>query len=222
MERAGAGLAELVDARAPDGPVAVVCGKGNNGGDGLVVARLLRERGREVDVLLLGDPGELRGDARANLERLPGRRRRGRSTPARSTERRRSSTRSWAPASPASRASRPGARSRPSTPPREHAAVVACDVPSGVDASTGEVAGAAVRADATATFHAGKPGLWIAPGKDHAGSVTVVDIGIPPGRPGRPAVGLIGAGVLDEVPRRGRESTKFAAGACWCAAARSG
>jgi NAD(P)H-hydrate epimerase len=49
--------------------------------------------------------------------------------------------------------------------------VVAADVPSGVDASTGEVAGAAVRAAATATFHQGKPGLWIAPGKAHAGEV---------------------------------------------------
>src|SRR5204863_5828555 len=72
MERAGAGLAELVSLRAPEGRVAVVCGKGNNGGDGLVVARLLRDIGREVDVLLLGEPDELRGDARANLERLPG------------------------------------------------------------------------------------------------------------------------------------------------------
>ena len=50
--------------------------------------------------------------------------------------------------------------------------MIACDVPSGVDASTGEVAGAAVRADATVTFHAAKPGLWISPGKDHAGEVT--------------------------------------------------
>ena len=48
--------------------------------------------------------------------------------------------------------------------------VVAADVPSGVDASTGEVPGAAVRAVATATFHRAKPGLWIAPGKEHAGA----------------------------------------------------
>ena len=49
--------------------------------------------------------------------------------------------------------------------------MIACDVPSGVDASTGEIAGAAVSADATVTFHAAKPGLWISPGKDHAGEV---------------------------------------------------
>ena len=58
-------------ARVPDGIVAV-CGKGNNGGDGFVAARLLRERGRDVDVLLLGEVEELRGDARVNAERLPG------------------------------------------------------------------------------------------------------------------------------------------------------
>ncbi len=67
--------------------------------------------------------------------------------------------------------------------------MIACDVPSGVDASTGEVAGAAVRARATATFHAGKPGLWIAPGKAHAGDVTVIDIGILGAGPADPAIG---------------------------------
>src|SRR5437763_5474508 len=72
MERAGAGLARLTAEVAEPGPVRVVVGKGNNGGDGLVVARLLREEGREVDVLAAGDMGELKGDALANLGRLPG------------------------------------------------------------------------------------------------------------------------------------------------------
>src|SRR3954466_791652 len=72
MERAGIGLARIVAQRARPGPVRVVIGKGNNGGDGLVVARLLREEGREVDVLSTGDPGELKGDAKANLDGLPG------------------------------------------------------------------------------------------------------------------------------------------------------
>src|SRR4051812_43959971 len=72
MERAGAGLARVVAEAAGDGPIRVVIGKGNNGGDGLVVARLLREDGHEVDVLAVGNPDELRGDAYANLQRLPG------------------------------------------------------------------------------------------------------------------------------------------------------
>src|SRR3954468_7164618 len=73
MERAGIGLARLTaEVALPGRPVRVVVGKGNNGGDGLVVARLLREEGREVDVLITGDPADLKGDALANLQRLPG------------------------------------------------------------------------------------------------------------------------------------------------------
>jgi NAD(P)H-hydrate epimerase len=212
MERAGAGLAHLVGSLVPSGRATVVCGKGNNGGDGLAVARLLRQRGREVDVLLPGDAQELRGDARTNLERLPG------EAPV-----------AFAPAALADTAVivdailGTGFSGEPREPARsaieainrarEQATVIACDVPSGVDASTGEATGAAVRAHATATFHAGKPGLWIAPGKDHAGSVTVIDIGIPAGAPDAANVGLIEPLVLAEVPRRGRESTKFAVGA---------
>ena len=72
MERAGEGLARITAAAARPGPIRIVVGKGNNGGDGLVVARLLREEGREVDVLAVADLGGLEGDAKANLDRLPG------------------------------------------------------------------------------------------------------------------------------------------------------
>ena len=209
MERAGAGLAHLVAELAPPGRIVAVCGKGNNGGDGFVAARLLRERGRDVDVLLLGEVEELRGDARVNAERLPG-----------------------PPPEPFTASALDDAvaiidailGTGFSGEPREPAAgaiaaindasasVVACDVPSGVDASTGEVAGVAVRARATATFHAAKPGLWIDPGKTHAGEIRVVDIGIPDGGPGEPQVGLISDRASDGIPRRGRASNKFAAG----------
>jgi ADP-dependent NAD(P)H-hydrate dehydratase / NAD(P)H-hydrate epimerase len=211
MEHAGTGLADLVGELVPAGRVVAVCGKGNNGGDGFVAARLLRERGRDVDVLLLGHVEELRGDARVNAERLPG-----------------------SPPGPFTASALDGAAAIIDAilgtgfagEPREPAAgaiaaiddvsgaacVVACDVPSGVDASTGEVAGAAAGARATATFHAAKPGLWIDPGKSHAGDVRVVEIGIPGGGPGEPRVGLISERASDGVPRRGRSSNKFAAG----------
>ena len=70
MEAAGAALAAGVEELRPDGPVRVVCGKGNNGGDGLVAARLLAGAGFDVEVLLLWPAGELSDDATANLERF--------------------------------------------------------------------------------------------------------------------------------------------------------
>ncbi|HEU4701623.1 MAG TPA: NAD(P)H-hydrate dehydratase [Conexibacter sp.] len=216
MERAGSGLAELVAKRIPDGVIAVVCGHGNNGGDGFVAARLLREAGREVDVQLVGAPGrELQGDARANCERLPG-----------------APPRLFNPGSlmevagivdavlgtgstGAPRGAALDAVETMAAAAERGVPVVACDVPSGVDASTGEVAGAAVRAVATATFHAAKPGLWIAPGKQHAGDVTVVEIGIPADdRPpeAETPIGLIGDGALATLPVRDAQATKFDGG----------
>src|SRR3954451_17689938 len=72
MERAGIGLARIVAERARPGPVRIVVGKGNNGGDGVVVARPLPEEGRGVDLLSTGAPRELKGDAKTTLARLPG------------------------------------------------------------------------------------------------------------------------------------------------------
>jgi len=210
MERAGAGLARLTAELAPEGPVAVVCGKGNNGGDGLVAARLLREQDREVRVLLTGAAEELRGDPAANLERLTG-----------------DGPEPFAPDSLTGAAAvvdallGTGCSGEPRDPIRgaieaingSGAVVAAADVPSGVDASNGVVAGAAVRADGTATFHAAKPGLWIAPGKEHAGQVRVIEIGIPPGAPAIADVGLVQPQALGQIPRREPNSTKFREGA---------
>ena len=209
MERAGAGLARLAESVVPDGPIAVVCGKGNNGGDGLVAARLLREGGREVTVLATGDLSESTPDARANVQRLPG-----------------EAPRPFAPGQLADHAGHVDALLGTgfSGEPRGAVAdaiaalndaggpVVSADVPSGVDASTGEIAGQAVRAAATATFHLAKLGLWINPGKRHAGAVHVVDIGIPRGAPLSTSTGLIGEDVLSIIPRRGPDGTKFQSG----------
>ena len=89
-------------------------------------------------------------------------------------------------------------------------AVVAVDLPSGVDATTGEVAGAAVEAELTVTFHAPKVGLAVAPGLLHAGQVVVADIGLADtSTEHRRAL----PGLLELVPRRGRSDTKYSSGA---------
>ena len=92
------------------------------------------------------------------------------------------------------------------------APVVAADIASGVDASTGEAEGVAVEANVTVTFHAPKVGHWVAPGKWHTGELRVAEIGIPSGAPAEPPVGLITPRVLELAPRRGHESTKFSSG----------
>jgi NAD(P)H-hydrate epimerase len=90
------------------------------------------------------------------------------------------------------------------------APVVAVDLPSGVDASTGETAGAVVDADLTVTFHGRKVGLVVAPGRFHAGRVVVADIGLEAA-----PTGIVRAtsALLDRVPRRGARDTKFSSGA---------
>jgi len=89
------------------------------------------------------------------------------------------------------------------------APVVAVDLPSGVDASTGETAGAAVDADLTVTFHGRKVGLVVAPGRFHAGHVVVADIGL---EAASTAILRATPALLDRVPRRGARDTKFSSG----------
>ena len=179
MTRAGTTVAELV-LRSYPGRVTVVCGKGKNGGDGRICAGVLREAGR--DVTIVEGVGDL-GLPDVIVDALLGIGLDG--------------------------------------PPREDAArmielinaaghpVVAVDVPSGVNASTGEVAGVAVRATGTVTFGAAKVGLAIAPGTLHAGSVTVAPLGL---RPRHHEHSLVPSSALLEVPRKHEQSTKYAAG----------
>jgi NAD(P)H-hydrate epimerase len=228
MERAGTEVARTITELAPAGPVRVVCGKGNNGGDGLVVTRLLHELGIPVEALLLWAPSELSADAQANHERL---------------------TQQGAPWSIADAAAL-GAALEDSglvvdallgtgfegapRPPLDAAIAainapgapaVAIDVPSGVNASTGEVEGAAVDAAVTVTFHGPKVGLWVHPGKARAGRVKVVPIGIPPSRDGAPrpaGTGLIGGDVLSALRPRAAASSKFSSGSVLVAGGSTG
>jgi NAD(P)H-hydrate epimerase len=213
MERAGEGVARLVEEIVPDGPVAVVCGKGNNGGDGLVVARLLRHAAREVAVISLGEPRELSPDARANLERLPGRPVLGLgSADAQMALERALGIVDAILGTGFEGAPRGAAAEAIEAIEAAPGQVVSVDVPSGVDASSGVVSGVAVHAAATATFHAGKVGLWVHPGKAHAGEAVTVDIGVPRGVPVSAQSGLIDGRVLELLPRRLAASTKFSSG----------
>jgi NAD(P)H-hydrate epimerase len=195
MESAGRAVVEAVldllagEDASGDAEVLVVCGAGNNGGDGLVVARHLHALGVPVRAALLGDPKKLRGDAAANWKRaaafgvaLEGPRfrppRRGVIVDAifgtglaRKVE--------GAPASAIRRIN--AARSL-------DVWVLAVDLPSGVDGDTGQVHGVAVEADCTVTISLPKLGLAVEPGRARAGEVLVARIGIadaaPDVRPG--------------------------------------
>ena len=188
MERAGLGLARVTAAVAGDGPVRIVVGKGNNGGDGRVAARLLEEDGHVVELLDGTEPFErdrLDGSG-VVVDALLG-------TGFEGAPREPLASAIWAIN-------------------QQDAPVVACDVPSGVNASTGEIEAEAVRAAVTATFHGSKVGLHVNPGKEHAGRVEVVEIGIPRGAPEPSAAGLIGEAVLDLYPRRTPSGSKFDSG----------
>jgi len=192
MEVAGTALAEAVAELSPQGPVRVVRGKGNNGGDGEIAARRLSRMGFEVESVNLwtGDPpGDLNAwldGSGAVVDAIFG------------------TGFAGAPRGPAAAAI--DAINRCGAP------VVACDIASGVDASSGEIAGAAVEADLTVSFHAAKLGQRIAPGKWHTGELRVVPIGVPPGAPAAPRGGTIEPAVLALLPRRGPRSNKFSSG----------
>ena len=168
METAGRAVAEAAAQAATSPGAAIVCGKGNNGGDGLVAARALRETGFQVDALLLAPPDELSDDARANVDRFDG---------ARQVDPAELGTALRGAGVVVDAVFGTGFAGTPRGPAvsaieamnEVEAPVVATDIASGVNASTGEVEGAAVSADVTVTFHAPKLGHWVAPGKDHTG-----------------------------------------------------
>ena len=211
MEAAGLAVAEAAERVAGVGPIRIVCGKGNNGGDGLVAARRLAEFGHEAEVMLLAPGSELSADAGANLERFDGPVRELDGDPAEALRG------SGAVVDAIFGTGFEGAPRAPVDAVIEAinecgAPVVAADVASGVDASSGEVAGAAVRATVTVSFHAAKVGHRVNPGKAQCGELVVAPIGVPEGAPGEPPAGELGSAVLDLAPRRGPSSTKFTSG----------
>jgi ADP-dependent NAD(P)H-hydrate dehydratase / NAD(P)H-hydrate epimerase len=211
MEIAGRAVAEAAAQVATSSRAAIVCGKGNNGGDGLVAARALRETGFQVDALLLGPPDELSDDAGTNVDRFDG---------ARQVDPGELGNAMRGAGVVIDAIFGTGFAGTPRGPAvaaiealnEVDAPIVATDIASGVNASTGEVEGAAVAADVTVTFHAPKLGHWIAPGKDHTGELRVAPIGIPDGAPVEPKAGLISRRVIELAPHRAAGSTKFSSG----------
>ena len=226
MERAGAGAVTAMERRY--GPllglrVLVLSGTGNNGGDGFVAARHLRERGAEVHVALVGDPARLSGDAKLALARLE---------PV------------GLPVRPAADAAAlealirtrdqwdfaldgllgTGARGQPEgviaagvQALRElddvGTRVVALDLPTGVDADTGTIARRAVRADLTVSFGAAKRGHLLYPGRAFAGALEVVDIGLASPPPELFPVELATApGMAERLPARDPRAHKGSVG----------
>lgn len=186
MESAGRAVVEVVLAErgAATGDVLVVCGAGNNGGDGFVVARHLQRLGVPVRVALIGERRKLRGDAASNaarLEKLGVAIASGAPRIANAaivvdalfgTGLDRAITGAAAAAIRRINAARPAAR------------VVAVDLPSGLDADTGQIHGVAVQADVTLTIGLPKLGLAQEPGRSLAGRIVVARIGIADAAPG--------------------------------------
>ncbi len=176
MDNAGRGVADAVSARFPDAAtVAVLCGPGNNGGDGFVAARYLMERGYAVRLGFDGDPAKLPADAADMAARF------GKTPEPLSAD-------LLAGADVIVDALFGAGLARPiegklaaliDAANASGAPIVAVDVPSGVDGTTGAVRGTAIQAVATVTFFRLKPGHLLLPGRLHCGAVDLVDIGIP-------------------------------------------
>ncbi len=213
MESAGRAVAEAVlELLPPGGEVVAVCGAGNNGGDGLVAARHLVLLGVSVRVALIGDPAALRGDAAANLARARA---------------------AGVPIGDASFDATPGSvlvdavfgtgltrrvEGAPAAALRrlraagETCHVVAVDLPSGLDADTGQPQGDVPPADVTVCLGLPKVGLALEPGRSLAGAIRVARIGIGGSAPGvEPAAELwtrrAAAALLPARPAGGHKGT---------------
>ncbi|MEM1873912.1 MAG: NAD(P)H-hydrate dehydratase [Acidilobaceae archaeon] len=209
MENAGRALADFVSAilRAPrDARIAVVAGRGGNGGDGLVAARFLAARGARVEIHLTHEP--------SLVEHRAARRALDYAIKSRSVKVKKPWSEGWLDLSSADlvidAVLGTGLRGEPRGTVRDaivainssRAVKVAADIPSGLDPDTGRAV-LAVRADYTLSFHKPKRGLFLNEGPRHAGEVYVADIGVP-----AEAEEYAGPGDLLRVPERPRDARK--------------
>jgi ADP-dependent NAD(P)H-hydrate dehydratase / NAD(P)H-hydrate epimerase len=213
MERAGVAMASIALERYSPGRALVVCGGGNNGGDGFVIARELHRSG--VDVAVVATKEEYEGDPATNLEIL------------KNLEVRLIAAEDLAAElgqvdlvvdallgtgfSGEVREREAGIIEKMNS---AQCPVLAVDVPSGVNGTTGEVQGVAVFADLTGCAHAMKVGCVISPGREHAGEILAVDIGIPHRADVDPSlVWTDAASLRGKIPRTAEPAHKYSAGA---------
>ncbi len=207
MEAAGAAVADAAMRLRPEGPVLVLAGPGNNGGDGFVAARLLAGAGRAVEVRTLGDPARMTGDAARAVARWSG-----------------PTAQACVPLPPSALvidALFGAGLDRPVTGlgadiiaavNAGSAPVLAVDLPSGLGADTGLPTGPCVEATATVTFFRKKPAHLFYPGRGLCGDLTLADIGIPASVLAeiRPATFENAPGLWEaHLPRPGREAHKY-------------
>ncbi len=175
MESAGNAIARTITTRWSPRKTVILCGPGNNGGDGFVVARLLHNKGWYVRILLLGERGNLKGDAKTNADRWP------------------FETQLFSP---------DGVKDADlivdavfgaglvrdvdgivaltlNAAQQQAVPIVAVDMPSGVHGDSGQILGMALKADVTVTFCRAKTGHYLLPGRTMCGNLIVADIGIP-------------------------------------------
>jgi NAD(P)H-hydrate epimerase len=188
MENAGYAVAKEAASICKGNNIVIVCGKGNNGGDGFVAARhLALEFNKEVKVILIGWKNEVKRDPKINIEKLLGQ---GMDACTEAPNyqvfiKAKSQLESADLIIDAIFGI--GLNKKVAPPYLEiityinslNKNVLAVDVPSGLNATTGEVMGVAIRANETITFAAAKTGFYKADGPNHCGTIKVVDIGIP-------------------------------------------
>jgi len=185
MDRAGKAVADVVvDSLAGAKPITVVCGGGSNGGDGRVAARYLEDAGHEVRIVDAKAGETHLGDPGVIIDALFG--------------------------TGFSGEPRPEAARLIEAINESEATVLSVDLPSGVDASTGEIAGSAVHAEIVVTFHARKVGLAVGPGSFSFIESRVASIGL--GAVETRNVRVEGPEILRLVPRRGARDNKYSAG----------
>ncbi|MEW1643290.1 NAD(P)H-hydrate dehydratase [Streptomyces sp. NPDC091219] len=219
MQRAAAGLAAACAqllGRVYGSRVVLLVGSGDNGGDALYVGARLARRGAAVAAVLLA-PGRTHAGGLAALLRAGGRT--VAAADAEDTVLRADLVLDGIVGIGGTGGLRPDAARLATLTADSGALVVAVDLPSGVEADSGEVRGAAVRADVTVTFGAHKPGLLIDPAREYAGSVRLVDIGLDAELPAEPELeALQHADVARLLPVPSAESDKYRRGVVGIAA----